>query len=145
MFHLRRNPICIGQGTVFGGKLIWRLKARPTLLSREYGIRIELQQRGTPSVFVETPNLSDLADGRSIPHVYGENPLQLCLYHPTYKEWSGDMRLDETIVLWSYLWLFYYEEWLTSNEWKGGGEHPTPGRPRRVDRQVVDRGYGRRR
>jgi hypothetical protein len=27
-------------------------------------------------------------------------------------------------VPWTALWLFYFEEWLVSNEWKGGGEHP---------------------
>ena len=34
------------------------------------------------------------------------------------------MRLDQTIVPWAILWLFYFEEWLISNEWKGGGLHP---------------------
>jgi hypothetical protein len=34
------------------------------------------------------------------------------------------MRLDQTVVPWAILWLFYFEEWLTSNEWKGGGMHP---------------------
>ena len=34
------------------------------------------------------------------------------------------MRIDQTIVPWTILWLFYFEEWLDSNEWKGGGVHP---------------------
>jgi len=34
------------------------------------------------------------------------------------------MRIDQTIVPWAVLWLFYYEEWLVSDRWKGGGEHP---------------------
>jgi hypothetical protein len=34
------------------------------------------------------------------------------------------MRLDQTVVPWTSLWLFYFEDWLASNEWKGGGEHP---------------------
>jgi hypothetical protein len=34
------------------------------------------------------------------------------------------MRIDNTIVPWAILWLFYFEEWLSSDEWKGGGEHP---------------------
>jgi hypothetical protein len=25
---------------------------------------------------------------------------------------------------WAAIWLFYFEEWLASGEWKGGGEHP---------------------
>lgn len=34
------------------------------------------------------------------------------------------MRLDQTIVPWTMLWLFYFEEWLASGDWKGGGMHP---------------------
>jgi hypothetical protein len=34
------------------------------------------------------------------------------------------MRIDDTIVPWVYLWLAYFEEWLWSDDWKGGGEHP---------------------
>ena len=37
------------------------------------------------------------------------------------------MRIDQTIVPWTALWLFYFEEWLFSDEWKGGGEHPGGG------------------
>jgi hypothetical protein len=34
------------------------------------------------------------------------------------------MRLDQTVVPWATLWLFYFEEWLRSDDWKGGGMHP---------------------
>ena len=34
------------------------------------------------------------------------------------------MRVDQTIVPWTTLWLFYFEDWLSSDEWKGGGLHP---------------------
>ncbi|MEZ5659385.1 MAG: hypothetical protein R3E83_12920 [Burkholderiaceae bacterium] len=32
--------------------------------------------------------------------------------------------IADTIVPWTYEWLFYFEEWLVSDEWKGGGRHP---------------------
>ena len=46
------------------------------------------------------------------------------------------MRLDQTIVPWTALWLLYFEEWLFSDEWAGGGVYPAvrerrPGRARR--------------
>jgi hypothetical protein len=42
------------------------------------------------------------------------------------------MMLDQSIVPWTALWLFYFEEWLESNDWKGGGEHPgDAGKPER--------------
>jgi hypothetical protein len=34
------------------------------------------------------------------------------------------MLLDRTIVPWAVLWLYFFEEWLRSGEWLGGGEHP---------------------
>jgi len=34
------------------------------------------------------------------------------------------MRLDQTVVPWTALWLLYFEEWLFSGEWAGGGLHP---------------------
>jgi hypothetical protein len=43
---------------------------------------------------------------------------------PGEGEWTSAMRLDQTVVPWSILWLFYFEEWLVSNDWKGGGVHP---------------------
>ena len=44
---------------------------------------------------------------------------------PGTPEWRPWMRLDQTVVPWTSLWLFYFEDWLASNEWKGGGEHPS--------------------
>jgi hypothetical protein len=75
-------------------------------------------------VFVDEPDLVALADGRRLPHAYEQRPTRLCLYLPGTGEWTSSMRLDETVVPWAILWLFYFEEWLVSNEWKGGGIHP---------------------
>jgi len=33
------------------------------------------------------------------------------------------MMLIETVIPWSFLWLFYFEEWLVSDVWSGGGVH----------------------
>ena len=75
-------------------------------------------------MFIDDPDLLELARGRRLPHVYDQNPPRLCLYLPNTGEWTSAMRLDQTIVPWSILWLFYFEEWLVSNEWKGAGVHP---------------------
>jgi hypothetical protein len=34
--------------------------------------------------------------------------------------------------------LFFFEEWLSSNEWKGGGMHPENGNGRRRERAEDD-------
>jgi hypothetical protein len=41
------------------------------------------------------------------------------------------MRIADTIVPWLILWLFYYEIWHVTGEWKGGGVHPPS--PKRDD------------
>lgn len=127
LFHLRRSEISQGEGTIRGGRLIWRFDVRPMPLSRCYRVHIDLQQGFPPEVVVIDPDLRLLADGRRLPHVYSEEPVQLCLYLPRTNEWAPSDRLDLTVVPWTYLWLFYFEEWLHSDEWKGGGEHPEPG------------------
>lgn len=35
------------------------------------------------------------------------------------------MLISETIVPWASEWLFYFELWLVTKEWMGGGEHPS--------------------
>jgi hypothetical protein len=122
--NLRANPICQGTGTIKAGRLVWRCDLSPTPLSRAYAVRVEYERNSSPDAFVEKPDLRILAEGRKIPHVYSEEPVRLCLYLPRSGQWSPWMLLDRTIVPWAVLWLYFFEEWLRSGEWLGGGEHP---------------------
>ena len=122
--NLRVNPISAGRGEVRMGRLVWRCDVSPTPLSRVYSIRIEYRLGASPKVFVESPDLIELAEGRRLPHVYQQNPPQLCLYMPRTGEWAPSKRLDQTIVPWATLWFFYFEDWLHSGVWNGGGVHP---------------------
>ena len=121
---LRSNPICPGYGSLKRQKLTWTFEATPSPLSRTYLLRIEYVEGATPYVFVDQPDLVVLADGRKLPHVYKQMPPQLCLYLPSSGEWHPGLLLTATIVPWAELWLLYFEEWLHSDEWKGGGRHP---------------------
>lgn len=121
---LRSNAACEGEGKVRGNVLTWRFPVSPSLLSWQYAARIEYHQGKSPSVYVDDPNLLALADGRRLPHVYEHSPPRLCLYLPNSGEWGAWMRLDQTFVPWTALWLFYFEAWLMSGQWSGGGMHP---------------------
>jgi hypothetical protein len=129
--HLRTNPVCAGSGALRPGRLVWSFVTSPTPLSRRYRLRVEYRLGDVPRVFVEEPDLWGVTDGRRLPHVYEQHPPRLCLYLPGTGEWTPAMRLDQTIVPWAILWLFYFEEWLRSNEWKGGGMHPEKKKGRR--------------
>lgn len=121
---LRSNPICAGAGQVHCGTLIWEYEVQPSLLSRTYTVRITYRVGEKPQILVRNPNLRELAQPRRLPHVYQQDPPLLCLYRPIKRDWTARMRLDQTVVPWTAVWLFYFEDWLASNEWKGGGEHP---------------------
>ena len=119
----RRSSVSTGAGLLHAGRFAWTYDTSPLALSRIFRIRIEMGHDLWPDVFVEDPDLEALAGGRQLPHIY-HDPTRLCLYLPGTTEWRPCMRLDQTIVPWTSLWLFYFEDWLASNEWKGGGEHP---------------------
>jgi hypothetical protein len=123
-FNLRANPICAGEGRVHAGQLSWRYETSPSTLSRRYRVRIEFRHGGDPDAFIDDPDLGLLAGHRPLPHVYAQKPTRLCLYLPHRYEWQSWMRIDQSVVPWTALWLFYFEYWLASGEWKGGGEHP---------------------
>lgn len=123
LLFLRANPTIEGEGTVRANKLTWRMAVQPTALARTYQTCITYLPGETPSVQIIEPDLQLLANGRSLPHVY-KNPLRLCLYLPGAGEWRPAKRLDQTIVPWTYLWLYYFEDWLGTDDWKGGGQHP---------------------
>ena len=134
--NLKGNPLSAGGGELRAGRLHWRYETSPAPLSRIYGIRIEFANGGTPEVFVECPDLVELAEGRKLPHVYQQNPARLCLYLPRTGEWQPWMRIDQMIVPWTSLWLYFFEDWLATDEWEGGGKHPGEDEP-------IRRGRGR--
>lgn len=122
--RLRGCPICRGHGLVRRGELTWIFDVRPTPLSRTYRVRLQFNKCESPKVVVLEPNLNQLAEGRRLPHVYSTKPVRLCLHYPKNEEWSRADSIADTIVPWTYLWLAYFEDWLMTDEWKGGGKHP---------------------
>lgn len=126
-FDLRACELCRGEGSVRAGQLTWTYDVAPTALSRLYTVRIEQRQGDHPKTFVVSPDLVALGDGRRLPHVYAQKPPELCLFYPKHREWDASQLISRTIVPWTSVWLFYFEEWLFSDDWKGGGIHPTGG------------------
>lgn len=112
----------------------WEGMLQPLPFSREYRVVIRYTLSHPPVCVVRDPDLSTLAQGRKIPHIYqnqtGIRGTQLCLYLPVVtqknkvSEWQPTMFLANTILPWASMWLMYFEFWLSSGEWNGGGvEH----------------------
>jgi hypothetical protein len=110
---------------VRNGLLVCRGPVQPTPLSETYKVRVEYRLGGTPNVWVDEPALRRRSATEPIPHTYPEN--RLCLYLPRTPEWSKYDLIAKTIIPWTSLWLLYYESWLVTGVWQGGGEHPDDG------------------
>lgn len=123
LYQLQRHDRA-GSGHLDARGLDWRFDAQPSPLARRYRVRLYMPRSGSPMVQVTAPNVLELAEGRALPHVYSSRPVRLCLYMPGTGEWHSGRRAAETLVPWSFLWLAYFEAWLISGEWCGGGEHP---------------------
>ena len=120
---LRRYPN--GKAILKRGTLFWRAKLLPTPLSRAYTVEIEYSLKDLPKVYVTGSELKRKKDS-SLPHNYGwdknKERLKLCLYR--YSQFNSSMLISKTLVPWAIEWLYYYEIWLSTGEWCGGGEHP---------------------
>ena len=109
-----------------GDTLFWYGKIRPSPLSREYCVLIKFKMWKSPSVWILGDELQKL-DSPEFPHRYQidkENQMvEICLYR--YREFTTYKFLSKTIVPWTVEWLYFYELWLATGEWYGGGDHPS--------------------
>ena len=103
-------------------KAIWVGNLQPTKWSPIYNIKITYNTNTAPQVTVLSPILYLAKRQNQLPHVYPKN--KLCLFDPDKKEWTFDKFIADTIIPWTSLWLSYYEDWLYTGKWRGGGRHP---------------------
>lgn len=110
-----------------GNLLVWRWEVQPSSLSTKYTIKLVYRYGVTPKVWVVSPKPLALAEGEtSLPHVYSTQEQQICLFYNVEeedKEWRQDMILANTVVPWISEWLYFYELWLITGTWLGGGVH----------------------
>jgi hypothetical protein len=112
---------------------------RPTLRSVTYRVRLDYRVGQPPEITVLSPELKAREEGGRLPHVYPGN--KLCLFLPNAGEWTADMSLPHTIMPWISEWLFYYELWLVTGEWMGGGVEPTA--KKTIRREEANKPYER--
>ena len=94
----------------------------PTENSEVYIIKFSVQVgRKSVKVIPVKPHIGREVNGRKVPHMYKDG--SLCLYYPKWSEWKYTDKWTETLVPWACLWLHYYEIWLVTDEWLGGGKH----------------------
>lgn len=112
-------------------QLRWSGKIKPTALSKEYTIILVYHHGESPKVLVVGDELEKL-DDPNFPHKYNidakNKMVRICLYR--HSEFNSSKLLANTIIPWTVEWLYFYELWLATGEWLGGGEHPDAGKPK---------------
>ena len=100
----------------------WRFNVTPTALSDTYTLQLVYNEPFLPKVYVISPKPLTLADGaEKLPHTYDTKKQHLCLFRPYSGEWNSTMLIANTIIHWAIEWLFYYENWVYTGKWLGGG------------------------
>jgi len=103
--------------------LSWIGTLQPTPLSDTYTIKLNYKLEKRPHIYVIAPQLIR-PNNKKLPHVYQQKKQEICLYCPFGKpDWNPSMCIGRTIIPWASEWLFYYELWLATGEWLGGGIH----------------------
>ena len=101
---------------------------QPTPRSDIYTFVLKYSLTNNPVVKITSPQLKKNNNDDAIPHLYPDG--SLCLFRPAYEEFKESDFISDTIIPWISLWLYFYEVWHLTGEWRGGGEHPTHLSPR---------------
>lgn len=139
--ELRRLDLPGATVHLIGGReLRFRFSLTPGRFGRDYDCMLCLRPDSqVPRVFVVAPDLRSLAGNDPIPHTYRHegSGVLLCLWWPKRREWVPQLKLTETFIPWTEEWLWYFEDWLRTRDWAGGGMHPDPLRRRRGTERAV--------
>lgn len=110
------------------GTLTWEGAICPTALSRTYQVSVTYKIGLRPQVTVTGDDLPGL-DRPDFPHKFTidrkNNSVKICLH--LRHEFDSSELISDCIIPWAAEWLYFYEIWLATGEWCGGGKHP--GRP----------------
>jgi hypothetical protein len=104
----------------------WTGPLTPTPLSVTYTIEIVYRRHWPPQVWVKHPMLAVKKEDFRVVHIYSEG----CLCLNAEEEWRPWMTISSTFVPWAAEWLFYFEAWIATGAWHGGGEYRVS--PRRI-------------
>ena len=123
-FCILKHEFPESSGTIQCGTMTWFGEFTPSALSDTYKLKITYKLGQAPKAYIVSPKPLQLAEGaKRLPHTYsyGNGKQQLCLYLPGTGEWRPSMVIAQTIVHWAVQWMYYYEIWVTTGRWMGGG------------------------
>ncbi len=114
-----------------------------------YKLKLNLDQYGHCDVYIIEPKIKKYC-GKSPPHIYRLKSvwnekkqeydlLKLCLYLPGKNEYDKyNDNIVYTIISWAIKWTEFYELWLLTGTWYGGGIHPASNSSKEKEEKTND-------
>lgn len=103
--------------------LVWEGYLQPTVISRKYKVLLIYYSSMFPEVYVLEPSRLRRGPNDKLPHVYSKEEQRLCLFLRRERKWTPSKLLATTVIPWAAEWLYFYEIWIITGKWKGGGTH----------------------
>lgn len=104
---------------------VWEADLHASALSSTYHVRMEGKEYAFPDIWVSGGAVERCMELEKVPHQFGckhdPNRIRVCLQKG---DWSPRASLSRTAVPWTMEWLFFFEVWMATEEWCGGGIHP---------------------
>jgi hypothetical protein len=94
----------------------WEGTLQPNPSSPAYRVRVVYRRRGWPKVWILDP-----APPPNAPHRWPDE--SLCLFWPKEWRWTDAESIPRTILVWTAIWLEYYEIWQALDVWLGPSSH----------------------
>lgn len=96
------------------------LNMKPFENSLDYRVLFFQERNKKPKTYILSPNIYELTNGKEPPHVYefNESLCRLCLNLPSEVDTN---KYYDYVIPWISDWLAYFEMWLITGEWYGGG------------------------
>lgn len=131
--YLRQKPLTLAEQAYFlrtvfpafstsikHGKLKCLGELRPTLTSDIYTVELLYRVPNRPKIKILAPPLRIAPTQKKLPHVFGGD--ELCLY--LEGEWRPELPISDYMIGWVSEWLAFYEDWVVTGVWMGGGHEP---------------------
>lgn len=126
-----KNKLPVKNDRIAAGYLEFDIDIQPTDASKKYTANIKYRKGHHPEVYLKNQGIllnKEEVKEKMPPHCYkrvfvskDNEYVKLCLFRPKHKEWSPEHYLSETIVPWTWEWLYFYEIWRITGNWLGGG------------------------
>lgn len=95
----------------------------------KYKIRLDYYATGNPEVYIVSPAI-DMSSpmeihtfGLKFHGAYNKKLPCLCLTYYDIDKWNSSVLLTESYIPWAIEWTEFYELWLLTGIWYGGGVH----------------------